>query len=201
MRSLLVMATVLVATIASAAEPQQIIVWKLDAGYYVVSGSQIVAFPPGSPVVPPIVPPVVPPINEQAKALLKAAVEAQADPSRAATAANLEAVATLLQQQIEKGTLKDYTSISEAYAYLSEQMVPRTGKAAWAPFQALVGDHLAALAQDGVKPAAYAAYFGVVADALDASVPQAEKIQSIDMDTLMKLLEFFMKYILPLIIS
>ena len=61
MRSLLVMATVLVATLVSAAEPQQIIIWRItDPGDYVVSGSQIVAYKPGGPVVPPVDPPVVP---------------------------------------------------------------------------------------------------------------------------------------------
>lgn len=209
-RGFLIAVGLLVAATSTAADAR---IYSLPAGQYLITGDVRAVGPvilPDSPFPPPQPPPVpfppptptpIPVVPSDAKALKAAAESATADPARTATAANLAAVATLLKQQVEKGSLKDYATISEAYVYLSDQMIPRTGKAAWARFQTLVGNHLAAFAQEGAQPAVYSTYFGVVADALDASVPQAEKIQSIDIDTLMKLLEFFVRYILPFILS
>ena len=190
-------AALLVASVASGAEPQQITLWRLDAGYYLIQNDKPVLFSPNGPIIPPDDP--IP--DTKAAALQKAAEAATLDPLRAATAANLAAVASLIQQQITAGSLKDYASIAAGYDFLSVRMIDaKTGSAAWAPFQKLVGQHLAALAQEGAQPAAYAAYFGVVADSLDASVPKAERVQSIDPAFLMMLFEMFLK-LLPYILS
>ena len=84
-----------------AGEPQAIIVWKLDAGYYVVSGSQIVAFPPSGPVVPPVDPPVVPPTpdNDFSKAVINAVMTVPASDNRNTAALKLSKVYEMLAGQ------------------------------------------------------------------------------------------------------
>jgi predicted cation transporter len=63
-----------------------------------------------------------------------------------------------------------------------------------------VGQRLAALGQQGAQPEEYAGYFADAADGLAASIPDGEPLERIDIDKLMKLFEFFIKYILPFIL-
>jgi hypothetical protein len=206
-RILLVCAAVLAASFALAAEPQAITVWRLESGYYVVSGSQIVAFPPGGPIVPPdgpFVPPVVP--AGKAAAIKAAAEAAVADPQRATTASNLASVMGMVRSQVDSGTLKDYKSISASVNWLWDQLT--TGKAAaWQPCKTLIGKHLAALAQEGARPEEYSGYLADAEKALSGSLTSDDRLSvaddplAINMDTLMKLFEFFVKFILPYIIK
>jgi hypothetical protein len=181
---------------ANAAEPLR--VYQLESGYYSVQGTAIVRVQivyPDSPVPPaPIVP------DDDRVATLRAAAEAAtADPARAATAANLGAVAGLMTSQIQAGSLKEYQTIAAAYDYLSSQMIGRQAPA-WKPFQALVGNHLAAMAQEGAQPEEYAGFFDDVGKALEQSVEEGQQVMAIDMAVILKLLMWFMENILPLII-
>lgn len=191
---------------AVAGEPEAITVWKLDAGYYVVSGSQIVAFPPSGPVVPPV-DPVVPPTPSGKAAAIKAAVEAvDTDPQKVTTTSNLAAMMGMLKSQIEAGTIKDYQTISASTNWLWDQLTAGRA-AAWQPVKTLIGNHLAALAQEGAQPEEYAGYFADAEQALNGTLSAEELLQAeddplgIDIDRLMKLFEFFVTYILPLIIK
>jgi hypothetical protein len=69
----------------------------------------------------------------------------------------------------------------------------------------LIGSHLAAMAQEGAQPEEYAGYFADAGDAISSAVPvtyeAAEDELNINIDTLMKLFEFFIKYILPMILK
>jgi len=205
-RILLLCAAVLAASFTSAAEPQQITVFRiLVPGDYVVSGSQIVSYQPGGPVVPPIVPPVVIPTGKAAA--IKAAAEAAvSDPQRATTASNLASVMGMVRAQVDAGTLKDYQTISASINWLWDQLT--TGKAAaWQPCKTLIGQHLAALAQEGARPEEYSGYLADAERALAGSLSQSEQLAAdddplkIDIDRLMKLFEFFVQYILPHIIK
>lgn len=86
---------------AVAGEPEAITVWKLDAGYYVVSGSQIVAFPPSGPVVPPVDPPVVPPTPDSdfSKAVINAVMTVPASDKRNTAAFKLSGIYEMLAGQ------------------------------------------------------------------------------------------------------
>lgn len=205
-RVFLLCAAVLAASFASATEPQQIVVWKLDSGYYVVVGSQVVPFQPGVPVVPPVNPPVNPPTPSKAAAIKAAAEAAGADPQRATTATNLASAMGLIRSQVDAGTLRDYRSISASVNWLWDQLT--TGKAAaWQPCKTLIGQHLAALAQEGARPEEYSGYFAEIERALAGSLSTSQQLEAnddplkIDIDKLMRLFEFFVKYILPLIIK
>lgn len=95
---MLFLVAMLCASLASAAQPQQITVWKLDAGYYVVSGSQILAFPPAGPIVPPD-DPVVPPGTPFAQAVTAAVNAIPATDQRHAAALKLAKVYEALAGQ------------------------------------------------------------------------------------------------------
>lgn len=180
---------------ASAAEPLR--VYQLESGYYSVQGTAIVRVQivyPDSPVPPT---PVVP--DDDRVATLRAAAEAAAaDPARAATAANLGAVAGLIVSQIQAGNLKEYQAIAAAYDYLANQMIGKQSRA-WNPFQAAVGNHLAAMAQQGAQPEEYAGFFDDVGRALEESVADGERVMAIDMGVILKLFLWFMENIWPLI--
>ena len=219
MRTILILVSVLIASVLVAAEPQQITVWKLDAGYYVVSGSQIVAFPPGGPVVPPV-DPVVPPavLSVDAKAIKTAAEAAVADPNRENTAKGLATAAGLIRKSTADGTLPNYEAISRGLAFLWDGTTKLT---AWTPVRKIVFDRLEALAQEGSQPAAYVAYLADVEKGFTASIPvnllmdddtttghvkvaiggQDVDLQGDWQQILMMLFEMFIKFILPYIIS
>ena len=129
-----------------------------------------------------------------------------ADPQRATTVSNLATLMGLMRSQVDAGTLKDYRTISASVNWMWDQIV--AGKpTAWQPCKALIGQHLAALAQEGARPEEYSGYFADVERAFAASLSAEEQLQAkdaplmIDIDRLMKLFEFFVQYILPLIIK
>ena len=104
---------VLIASVLTAAEPQQFTVWKLDAGYYVVSGSQIVAFPPGGPVVPPV-DPVVPPTTDLAKAIVAEIDKLPATDKRHTAAMKLTATYQMLAGQVKDGKIHPTNAVAAA---------------------------------------------------------------------------------------
>jgi hypothetical protein len=71
----------------------------------------------------------------------------------------------------------------------------------------LIGQHLASLAQEGARPEEYSGYLADAEKALSGSLTADEKLSvdddplAINMDTLMRLFEFFVKYILPLLVK
>jgi hypothetical protein len=160
---------------------------------------------PDGPVVPPPVDPVVPP-STKAGAIKAAAEAATADPQRATTASNLASVMGLVKSQVEAGTLKDYQSIAASVNWLWDQVT--VGRAAaWSQTKTLVGNHLAELGQQGARPEEFSGYLADVEKALAGSLNDAEKLEAeddpltINMEMLMKLFEFFVKYILPLLVK
>ena len=202
---LVLLAAVLAASPAFAQK-----VYNLPSGQYLITGEVRAVGPvisPDGPVVPPVTPPVVPPVTPTKAAAIKAAAEAAvADPQRATTASNLASVMGLVKSQVEAGSLKDYQAIAASVNWLWDQVT--TGRAAaWSPTKALVGQHLAELAQQGARPEEYAGYLADAERALAGSLNAEEKLEAADdplainMDTLMKLFEFFVKYILPLLVK
>ena len=111
---------VLCGSLATAAQPQQIVVWKLDAGYYVVSGSQILAFPPEGPIVPPDDPVVPDDAAKLTSDLIKALPAADA---RHQNAIKLAGTLKLLADQVRQGKLPP-EKIPEVYAPLMAYAVP-----------------------------------------------------------------------------
>ena len=154
------------------------------------------------PVVPvDPVDPVDPDLSPDAQAIKAAAEGAVADPSRSETAANLAEVMGMLKSQVDGGTLKTYQQISAAANWLMDSIIGKqTG--AWKPVKDLVGQKLAALGQEGAMPEEYSGYFADAADGLEASIVDDEMLgrQRINIEQLMKLFEFFIKYILPFIL-
>jgi hypothetical protein len=197
--------SLLTAFIAVPAAAQQRI-YNLPAGQYLITGDVRAVGPvisPDSPVVPPVYP-VVP--STKAAAIKAAAEAATSDPQRATTASNLASVMGLVKNQVDAGTLKDYQSIAASVNWLWDQVT--VGKTAtWLPVKTLVGQHLAELAQQGARPEEFSGYLADAEKALSGSLNDLEKSESADdpmminMDMLMKLFEFFVKYILPMIIK
>jgi len=203
-RLILILAAVLAASPVFAQR-----VYSLPAGDYLIKGDVRAIGPvinPDGPVVPPVVPPVTPVTPTKAEAIKAAAEAATADPQRATTANNLATMLGMVKSQVDAGTLKDYQTIAASVNWLWDQLT--TGRAAaWAPTKSLIGQHLAELAQQGAHPEEYSGYFADAEQALSGSLSDAEKLMTdddplmIDIERLMKLFEFFIKYILPLIIK
>jgi hypothetical protein len=159
-----------------------------------------VPVPPNPPVVPPVVPPT--PVTKADQ--IKAAAVAVTDPQKATTAANLATLMGLIESQVKAGTIKDYPAISATVNWMWDQMT-KGRESNWKPVKDLIGSHLAAMAQEGAQPEEYAGYFADAGDAISSAVPvtyeAAEDELNINIDTLMKLFEFFIKYILPMILK
>jgi len=161
----------------------------------------------GGVVVPPVVPPIVPPVvpdpvlSPDAQAVKAAASAATADPTRAETAGNLAEVMKMVKAQVDSRTITTYPQIAAATNWLMDSIIGRQ-TAAWKPTKDLIGQRLAALGQQGAQPEEYAGFFADAAEGFEASVPlqDGEPLERIDIDKLMKLFEFFIKYILPFII-
>lgn len=213
----LLIATLLVALLCpmlAVAADTPIVLPVLQDGTYVltVSGGQVTivaarTVSPVGPVVPPVVP-VVPPVTPSTKAAaIKAAAEAAvADPQRATTASNLAAMIGMIRSQVDAGTLTSYQTISASVNWMWDQLTAgRT--TAWKPTKDLIGQHLAQLAQEGARPEEYSGYFADAEKALAGSLTADEKLAAADdplgvnWENLMKLFEFFVKFILPLIIK
>jgi hypothetical protein len=156
------------------------------------------------PVVPPVDPvtPVDPDLSPDAQAIKAAAERAVADPSRAETAGNLAEVMGMLKSQVDARTLTTYPQIAAAANWLMDSIIGRQ-TAAWKPTKDLIGQRLAALGQQGAQPEEYSGFFADAVDGLEASVPDSDLLsreRRIDIEKLMKLFEFFIKYILPFLI-
>ena len=200
--------TILIALVATVATAQPLVLSQTpDDGVYVLTiangqatlqRATVLQVGPVDPVDPDD--PVVPP-SDRAKQIREAAQGAVADPQRATTAANLSAVMDLVAGQVTAGTLKDYPTISASVDWLWDQ-VTKGRESAWRPTKAIIGNHLAAMAQEGASPEEYAGYFAEAGEAL-GSLQEGEQVEpdgAIDIAMLMKLFEFFIKYILPLIL-
>jgi hypothetical protein len=199
----------LLAVTCQAAE----LVFRVTApGYYaLVDGRlvpvQVVDVDPAGPVVPPpapVTPPTPPdPVSADAKAVKASAQAAVADPTRAETAGNLAEVMKLVKSQIDAGTITTYQQIAAAANWLMDSIIGKQS-IPWKPTKDLIGQRLAALGQQGAQPEEYSGFFADAADGFEASIPLsdlADRPQRINIETLMKLFEFFIKYILPFIIK
>jgi hypothetical protein len=206
----LFLAGILLANSALAQTP--IVLQGVQDGSYVltVKGGQVTITPaivvtPGGPVIPvPPVPPVVPPTPSTKSDQIKAAAVAVSDPQKATTATNLASLMGMIESQINAGTIKDYQTISATVNWMWDQIT--AGRVSnWKPVKDLIGNHLMAMAQEGATPEEYSGYFADAADAISAAVPVSyeadEDKLNINIAMLMQLFEFFIKYILPMIIK
>jgi hypothetical protein len=197
--------------VAQVAVAQKAVVTVNQPGTYLVSvvNGQIAVEPipvvviGPSPVVPvdPIVP-VDPTLSPDAQAIKAAASAATADPTRAETAGNLAEVMKMVKAQVDSRTIKTYPQIAAATNWLMDSIIGKQ-TVAWKPTKDLIGQRLAALGQQGAQPEEYAGFFADAAEGFEASVPlrdDGEPLERIDIDKLMKLFEFFIKYILPFIL-
>jgi hypothetical protein len=149
----------------------------------------------------PPTPTPIDPVTNRAKAIREAAQGAVTDPRQATTAANLSAMMGMIEGQINAGTLTNYQAISATVDWMWDQLT-KGSPAAWRPAKTVIGSHLAAMAQEGASPEEYSGYFADAADALSAVQygHDIDEEMQIDIAMLMKLFEFFVKFILPLII-
>jgi len=200
--------TILILLVASVATAQPLVLSDTPSdGVYVlkIQGGEatiqkaIVLIVDGPPTPTPIDP--VTPVTDRAKEIRNAAQGAVTDPQQATTAANLSAMMGMIEGQINAGTLRDYQAISASVDWLWDQLT-KGSPAAWRPAKTVIGSHLAAMAQEGASPEEYSGYFADAADALSAVQygHDLDEEMQIDIAMLMKLFEFFVKFILPLII-
>jgi len=199
---IVLLTAMLCASLASAAQPQQITVWKLDAGYYIVSGSQILAFPPEGPVVPPD-DPVVPPSTPFAQAVTAAVNQIPATDKRHQSAMKLAATYQMLAGQVKDGKIHPSNAVQAA-----ELICPialGSEKAAWSGVFSVVN---AEVGKAGT-PEATAEVFTTAADVILASVPAigdgdmqaAAQRYGFDWDKFMSYLMQLLQVLLPLIVS
>lgn len=206
MRSLLcLLFAALLAAQSFAAEFQAIV--RAGPGSYVLTvaadGSfQVEATPvvtPGGTPVPPPLPPPDPNLRPDAKAVAAAAAKVK-DPDLYVTAANLAAGTAKIQDLLDQNTITGYVQTSKALAVMWDGLIPRKQRDAWEPVRTIVMDRLAALAQQGAADDVFSAYLADVDAGLTSIIP-ADAPRQLDWDKIMQLLEFFVKYILPLIIG
>ncbi len=197
---IVLLTAMLCASLASAAQPQQITVWKLDAGYYIVSGSQILAFPPEGPVVPPD-DPVVPPSTPFAQAVTAAVNQIAVSDKRHQAAMKLTATYQMLAGQVKDGKIHPSNAVQAA-----ELLCPialGSEKAAWGRVCSVVTDEVSKAG----TPEATAAVFTAASDAVLATVPASGDLQAaaerygFDWDKFMAFLMELIVKLLPLIIS
>lgn len=201
-RMCLILAAMLTAAVASAAEPQQMTVWKLEAGYYMVSGSQIIAFPPGGPLVPPVDPPVVPPVvpvSAFAKSVADAVAKIPVSDKRHEAALKLSKTYQMLAGQ----TLPPAKAV-EAVDKIVAMVLSASDVATWAGVSSEV---TAALAKCTTE-SAVSAVLNEASVAVGASVPASgddekatAELYGIDWDAFMKFLMQLLTMLLPLIIK
>lgn len=199
MSRLVLLAAFLAASVASAAEPQQMTVWKLEAGYYMVSGSQIVAFPPSGPIVPPV--PPTPPQSDMTKAIKEAVNAIPANDKRHETALKLTATYQMIAEQVRTDKIP-LVSASEATSLISKVAIGSEATK-WAAVMAIVNLEL-------TKATSLSAAAGILdqaAAAVSSSVPDAGDMDAaaerygFDWNTFMQFLMELLKVLLPLIVS
>lgn len=200
-------AAVIAAAMAMASEPVKLIRLPSTPGVYLVTVTADAVTIESATVITPTTPPTPPQppqppqpdtLTTRAKAIKTAADKATTDPNRAKTAANLGAA----MDQVSKGcgqTFKTYDQIGQAAVWMFDKVVDAQPNA-WKPTRKLIVDEMAKMAQDGATDAQFGAYLGEVASGCNASVP-ANAPKEINIDFIMKLLDFFIKYILPLIVK
>lgn len=200
-RMLLALVTIAVTSQALAAQPEKITVYRLDAGYYVIQGGDIVAFPPNGPVVPPI-PPVVP-TNELAQQVTAAINLIPANDQRHAAALKLSAVYTMLADQVRTGNIHPTNAVKAA-----ELLCPAAlglDSRDWGNVFSVVN---AAVGKAGT-PDATSAVFTKAAEAVQSTLPagdyddtaMAASRYGFDWDKFMAFLMQLLQVLLPLIIS
>lgn len=199
------LAVLLTAAVATCAEPVPMTIWRItEPGWYAVSGSQIVAFQPGGPIVPPpVVPPVVPPVSKFAKDVTDAVAKIPVSDKRHEAAMKLTATYQILAGQVKDGKIHPTSAVQAA-----ELICPialGSEKAAWTGVFAIVND---AVGKAGTADAT-AAVFTAAADAILATVPAASdgdmkaaaERYGFDWDSFLAFLMELLKILLPLIIS
>ena len=200
---LLTLAAILTASVTSAAEPQQIILWKLDAGYYLIQGGQPVLFSPSGPVVPPDDPIVPPPTTEFSKAVTTAALLIPVSDKRHTAAMKLTATYQMLGGQVKDGKIHPANAVAAA-DMICPIALGVDGKA-WQGVFSVVNAELAkagdAAACASVFDAAATAVLSTVPAAADGDMQAAAQRYGFDWDVFMEFLMKLLVMLLPLIIS
>jgi hypothetical protein len=181
---------------AATASGQTVIVTNLEPGSYhlEVAPDGTVTITKATKVAVNPRPPA-PDLTARGEAIRAAAAQA-ADPKRAESTANLIAGMEQLSAWVQDETLSDYYQITESLKFV----FPRAAShESWQPVRKLLFDELAKIAQDGGDDSAYATYFAEAIQGLKATLPEGE-LQA-DGQFLKWLLEFFIKYILPMILK
>lgn len=202
----LFLVAILAASVVSAAEPQQMTVFRIsEPGYYMISGSQIVSFAPGGPVVPPVdpvVPPVIP-VSAFSKAVTDAVAKIPASDKRHESALKLTATYQMLAGQVKDGKIHPTSAVQAAD--LICPIALGSEKAAWSGVFSIVND---AVGKAGTADAT-AAVFTAAADAVLSTVPAAgdgdmkaaAARYGFDWDSFLAFLMQLLQILLPLIIS
>lgn len=201
---------------APAAAVEQITVFRVTAGYYVVQGGVIVPFGEQPPV-PPVVPPVVP-TTDLAKAILAEIAKIPANNARHTAATKLCGVYQVVSSKVDDDTIS-FSSAAQGVDFLLKPAIGTAAAKTWEPVTNLVE-----AAMNGcTSKASCLATMNEAASAILSTVPnsanaveamqagkmlgeneefkQLAKVYGFDWNAfLMMLLEVFLK-LLPLIIS
>jgi len=197
------LAAFLAASLSSAAEPVPITVFRIsEPGYYMISGSQIVSFAPGGPVilpVDPVVDPVVPPVSTLTKTIASRIASIPATDKRHEVALKLSKTYQMLAGQ----TLPP-AKVVEAVDKIVAMVLSASDVATWAGVSSEV---TAALAKCTTE-SAVSAVLNEASVAVGASVPASgddekatAELYGIDWDAFMKFLMQLLTMLLPLIIK
>ncbi len=135
MRPILILAAVLAASVATAAEPLK--VYKLDAGHYLITGTNVSVQPvqivtPDVPTPPP--PPV--PVDELSKAVTAAVNTIPATDARHAAALKMAAICQVLGGQISAGKIHP-TDAAQALQLIGKAGLGKDAKT-WEPVLAVI---------------------------------------------------------------
>lgn len=225
MSRLVLLAVVLAASFASTAHAQR--VYNLPSGQYLITGEVRAIGPvisPDGPVVPPVVvppvtPPVIPPVNSFAANVTAVVNAIPVSEQRHAAAVKICGVYQMVGSKVEDDTLP-FASAGSAVSWLLKPAIGATDAATWAGVNAIVeaklngcqskADSLAALNTAASSVLATAPKSEAAVAALEPGVMLDDnetfqtlaKAYGFDWNVfLMTLLELFMKYFLPMIIS
>lgn len=201
MRAILILVSMLIASVLVATEPQQITVWRItEPGDYVIVGSQIVHYAPNGPVVPPVDPPVVP-TTDLAKAIVAEIAKIPATDKRHTAAMKLTATYQMLAGQVKDGKIHPANAV--AAADLICPIALGTDGKAWAGVFSVVST---AVGKAGTAEAT-AAVFDEAATAVLSTVPASGDLEAtaekygFDWNAFLAFLMQLLQILLPLIIS
>jgi hypothetical protein len=202
MRAILILVSVLIASVLTAAEPQQITVWRItEPGDYVIVGIQIVHYTPSVPVVPPVDPPVVLPTTDLAKAVVAEISKLPATDKRHTAAMKLTATYQMLAGQVKDGKIHPTNAVAAA-DMICPIALGTDGKA-WASVFSVVN---AAVGKAGTAEAT-AAVFDEAATTTLSTVPASGDLEAtaerygFDWTSFLAFLMKLLEILLPLIIS